>query len=71
MPGTIDGIDLARYVHTHHPEIPVLITSGPILAAEHPEAAGQFFSKPYDLAIILRAIRDEIRKATNSPGSNQ
>ena len=29
MPGTVDGIDLARYVQLHHPDIPVLITSDP------------------------------------------
>jgi two-component system, response regulator PdtaR len=71
MPGTIDGIDLARYVRNHHPEIPVLITSGHILASELSESAGPFFSKPYDLAIVLRAIGEEILKATNNSGSNQ
>ncbi len=34
MPGTVDGVGLARYVHKHHPQIPVLITSGHMRAPE-------------------------------------
>jgi CheY-like chemotaxis protein len=56
MPGTADGIDLARYVQKHHPQIPVLITSGHIPSAELPEDLGRLIDKPYDRAHVMQAI---------------
>lgn len=49
MPGTMDGLMLARWVHAHHPSIPVLVTSG---HGDAVRSAGlipgeAFFSKPY------------------------
>lgn len=28
MPGEVDGVGLARWVHAHRPDVPVLLTSG-------------------------------------------
>ena len=54
MPGTVNGIDLARYVQLHHPDIPVLITSGHVLESELPESVGPLISKPYDHEQVLK-----------------
>lgn len=62
MPGTTDGIDLARYVKKHHPQIPVLITSGHVSAAEFPTDLGRLIDKPYDRAAVLKAIVDALKK---------
>ena len=65
MPGTVNGIDLARYVQLHHPDVPVLITSGHVLESELPELTGPLISKPYDHKQVLKAIEEQLRRATN------
>lgn len=62
MPGTIDGIDLARYVQKHHPEIPVLITSGHMQSTELPSDLARLIDKPYDRAFVLQAIIEALSK---------
>lgn len=55
MPGTVDGLELARIIRTQHPNVPVLLTSGHL---PHDEAinATAFVSKPYCQADLLRLI---------------
>jgi len=62
MPGTANGIDLARYVKKHYPEIPVLITSGHIASGELPQDLGPLIDKPYDLALVVTAIMKSLTK---------
>jgi len=59
MPGTLDGLDFARWVAEHHPHIPVLLTS-----ASPPENGvlqrgilQRFISKPYHLFDVERELR--------------
>jgi CheY-like chemotaxis protein len=66
MPGTADGIDLARYVKKHHPQIPVIITSGHIFSAELPKDLGRLIDKPYDRALVVQAIVEALSKPTGS-----
>jgi CheY-like chemotaxis protein len=51
MPGEMDGIRLARFVHSHWPEIRLIVTSG---RADIPERDlpddGRFLRKPYRLS---------------------
>jgi DNA-binding response OmpR family regulator len=62
MPGPIDGLELAQWVHTHRPEVPVILTSGsPQKVAEakalcngNDELA---LPKPYALSDVERRIR--------------
>jgi len=61
MPGTIDGLDLARYVQTHHPGVPVLITSGHVRADDSPTDLGPIIGKPYNPADVLTAIKSKLR----------
>jgi CheY-like chemotaxis protein len=56
LPGTLDGIDLARQVQKRWPHIQVVITSGRKRPspAEMPE--GRFLAKPYSSQDLLREI---------------
>ena len=61
MPGPINGIDLANWVHDHRPGLPVVLTSGDARKAElaakmTPEES--FIAKPYDLQSVADQISD-------------
>ena len=59
MPGPKDGLALARWVVEHHPEVPVLLTSGnsnSLIAADF-ISKDAFFSKPYPLEGVASYIR--------------
>jgi DNA-binding NtrC family response regulator len=62
MPGTVDGIDLARYVQNHHPDVRVVITSGHVSLTEVPGSLGPFIAKPYDRARVLKTIEQQLRQ---------
>lgn len=55
MPG-MSGIDLARWVSGHNPEIRVLIMSGKQIGRNELMHGWQFMRKPVDLAAVQRAI---------------
>lgn len=59
MPGAMDGLMLARWVHEHHPGIHVLVTSGKGDAAVSSGLVpdGAFFSKPYPLEAVATRIQ--------------
>ena len=64
MPGAIDGIELARLVHEHWPQVLLLVTSGdsrPSTAeiADH----GHFLPKPYKADEVVREIHDLTQEA--------
>ena len=48
MPGSMDGLDLARRVHELRPDVHLIITSGKVRpsASEIPDS-GRFIEKPY------------------------
>jgi len=61
MPGPINGIDLANWVHAHRPGLSVVLTSGDARKAElaakiTPEEP--FIAKPYDLQSVADQISD-------------
>src|SRR5262249_28847815 len=56
MPGSMDGVTLARLVRSQYPGIKVLLTSGHPPAIDGLEHDG-FFPKPYDPAQIISHIR--------------
>jgi DNA-binding NtrC family response regulator len=66
MPGSLNGLDLAREVHEHWPHVLLLLTSGRarIPKAEIPDD-GHFIPKPYDIEgvadRIFRLTRDKSR----------
>jgi len=65
MPGPLDGLDLVRWVHSHRPGTPVVLTSGGIhkedIAADV-RADEPFIAKPYDLDSVVERITDLARE---------
>ena len=57
MPGTMDGLGLARWICHHHPGIHVMLTSGNADATRATEVAELFFQKPYRTAEVAVRIR--------------
>lgn len=65
MPGSLNGLDLARWIGTAYRDLPVILTSGKI----HPldtdplgSVAGPIMLKPYSPAVVARRLRDTLRR---------
>jgi two-component system, response regulator PdtaR len=59
MPGSLDGLDLARVVHARRPDIKLLIASGQVrLSEDEIPNAGRFLAKPYGQEAIIRHVRE-------------
>jgi len=62
MPGTMNGLGLARWIDRRHPSLPVLLTSGRRVAVSTGKKPRQLFiAKPYrlqELAERLKVILD-------------
>jgi DNA-binding NtrC family response regulator len=61
MPGPMNGIDLANWIHAHRPGLPIVLTSGDARKAEvaarmTPEEP--FIPKPYDVEAVVDKISD-------------
>ncbi len=58
MPGSIDGLELARKVAKSHPDTGVIVGSGHrnVTSKDLPDGA-MFFSKPYDLPQLTAALK--------------
>src|SRR5215471_9099216 len=57
MPGTMNGLALARWVSHHCPDVHVVLTSGNADATRAAELAEVFFAKPYRAAEVANSIR--------------
>lgn len=69
MPGTMDGLDLARWVHRHHPGIRLMLTSGGnVNAARAAKAAEIFIPKPYQAAQVAARIGQLLAHPAPAPG---
>lgn len=69
MPGTRDGIDLARHIADRRPEVAVLVTSGRSYAAPHDLPAGsRFLPKPYIPGTVVRILKEMIAEDSEDPG---
>ena len=67
MPGSIGGIELARILQEHHPDIPVLLTTGYSQSAQEAVREGCcILQKPYDLRDLSKAIAD-VRVRSGEP----
>jgi CheY-like chemotaxis protein len=58
MPGSMDGLTLARVAHDRWPQMPVLVISGKVRpsAAELPPG-GAFLAKPFPSAKLVGEVR--------------
>ena len=64
MPGGKDGIELAQWVRTNRPELPVLLTSGDEKKADLAGAIcakEEFLPKPYDHKLAVARVRALIK----------
>ncbi len=61
MPGHMDGLELAAYIHRRWPAIELLVASGrPIDEGNQLPAGARFFSKPYADADIVEAANAQL-----------
>lgn len=59
MPGTLDGMRLARFVRGRWPPIHIIVTSGLTFPVEEDlPTNGRFISKPYRPEHVISAIRE-------------
>ena len=58
MPGEMDGISLAHYVHDHWPEVKIVVTTGrgAVVQPDLPDG-GALLPKPYRLAHLIGTLR--------------
>ena len=57
MPGNMDGLGLAKFVHIRRPDIRLLLTSGrQTLSPEQLPMAGQFMPKPWTESALIGKV---------------
>jgi CheY-like chemotaxis protein len=61
MPGEMDGFGLARWFRMHHPEVPVLLTSGYNTSWASEAEPVRLIGKPYSQRQVLERIRAALR----------
>lgn len=62
LPGDLDGVGLAQWIHKHRPTLPVVLTSGKVSEATHKYKNIPFFAKPCDYAEVIAHIRALLEK---------
>lgn len=64
MPGSMDGLKLAAAVRDRWPPVKIIVASGHRqLSDELLPVEGRFFSKPYDHARVITAMREMLAAA--------
>lgn len=59
MPGSMDGLKLARFVRDRWPPIKIVATSGLVRVGDHDLPTGSLFlAKPYRGAEVVAALRE-------------
>jgi two-component system, response regulator PdtaR len=56
MPGSLDGVDLAKHIVSNYPRILVMITSGHVRAEDIPPGLPAPITKPYSLTKLVETI---------------
>jgi DNA-binding NtrC family response regulator len=64
MPGTIDGVGLAREIRARYPNLPVVLTTGYSDAAQAVPADLKILRKPFDTT-TLRGFIQSINQDTS------
>ena len=62
MPGSLDGLGLARNICRHWPSIGIVLTSGHRVRAEMMPCEGRFLPKPYDGQALVRQIEEIVNQ---------
>jgi CheY-like chemotaxis protein len=68
MPGGMDGLSLAHWIHQHYPAVRVVLTSGNADAARATAVAEAFFRKPYRTSEVAFRIRSLIAQVSRKRG---
>ena len=64
MPGGLNGLDLARTLRQHHPELPLVLATGYSERASEAVAEGfVLLAKPYSLSALTRAVQSARARA--------
>ncbi len=71
MPGTMDGMKLARMVRGRWPPIHLIVTSGLVAAERDLPHGGRFIRKPYDPEQVVAAVRELLGAAPPSRPARQ
>jgi CheY-like chemotaxis protein len=58
MPGSLDGLGLARRICQRWPQVGIVLTSGHRVRAEVSHWEGRFLPKPYDGKALVRQIEE-------------
>jgi CheY-like chemotaxis protein len=58
MPGSLDGLALARRICRRWPSIGIVLTSGHRIREETIPREGRFVAKPYDGQVLVRQIEE-------------
>jgi len=70
MPGSLDGVGLARVVCAAFPSVQVILTSGHLASAELDDRISSFFPKPYDVEKLVAHIKSHFdSRSTPSPST--
>jgi CheY-like chemotaxis protein len=65
MPGSLDGLDLLRFIKERFSELPVILTSGHLDPREAlAEGARHLLPKPYKIGTVLDLVATELDKPT-------
>jgi|SRR5580693_5211361 len=62
MPGSTDGLGLARNICRHWPSIGIVLTSGHRIREEMIPCDGRFVAKPYDGQVLVRQIEEIVNQ---------
>ncbi|HEY4849081.1 MAG TPA: response regulator [Methylocella sp.] len=62
MPGSLDGLGLARRICQRWPSIGIVLTSGHRVRAEMMPCEGRFLPKPYDGQALVRQIEEIVNQ---------
>jgi CheY-like chemotaxis protein len=61
MPGSMDGLDLARTVHDRWPAIKIILVSGRVEVSEHERPVNsRFFQKPFAMRQMIEGLQEMI-----------
>jgi DNA-binding NtrC family response regulator len=62
MPGSTDGLGLARNICRRWPSIGIVLTSGHRIREEMIPCVGRFVAKPYDGQVLVRQIEEIVNQ---------
>ena len=73
LPGDMNGFALAQWTRKNRPGLPVVLTSGDSKRSEAAKALCEnepFFTKPYDVQLVVAQIRTIIEARSRKDGSD-